>query len=705
MAGAGAHVEIYEAALTAAAPQALHSLKLAVGDFTGRVEKLKTLRAKVESGSVAITGLQGMGGAGKTELARKLANELKPKYPDAQIEFDLKGVGKDPLSPGAVLENIIHAFVPDAKLPEDVDQLANLVRQVLDAKKVLLFLDNAKDAAQIGLAVQAAQGCCVIVTSRNHFHIAGMEAVDLGKMEPDEARAMLKKVAARGKDLPDECADRLAEKLDYLPLALRLAGSFLNVFHEKMPADYLRELEAARLGAAASGRRGRRDAAPPGVLAKLDHCGELAGVPEGLRASFAASYDRLKPELQTLFAQLFVFPDHFDATAVRAVWGVDEETAEDALLMLKKLSLLEWLEKERRYDLHDLLTEFAASLIADDEREKVVTRYAEHFTKVGSLADQLYMKGGENVVKGLALFDRERRHIENAFGLLNAVVAGVGDPGSSNVEAQESRDQRSRLQQAAARQLITLVDAVVYVGDLRFPVEKQRIPWLEAQAEAARIAKNRAGEGKALGNLGVAYKNLGETRKAIGFYEQALVIDREIGDRRGEGTDLGNLGNAYAALGETRKAIGFYEQQLVIAREIGDRRGEGNALGNLGVAYKNLGETRKAIGFYEQALVIDREIGDRRGEGTDLGNLGNAYAALGETRKAIGFYEQQLVIAREIGDRRGEGIAHWNSALALEKLGEKAEAVRRAEEALRIYEEIEDPNAAKVRGWIAKRRG
>ena len=76
---------------------------------------------------------------------------------------------------------------------------------------------------------------------------------------------------------------------------------------------------------------------------------------------------------------------------------------------------------------------------------------------------------------------------------------------------------------------------------------------------------------------------MGEPRKAIEYYEQALKIAQEIGDRRGEGADLGNLGNAYADLGETRKAIEYYEQALKIAREIGDRRGEGNGLGNLGM--------------------------------------------------------------------------------------------------------------------------
>ena len=40
-----------------------------------------------------------------------------------------------------------------------------------------------------------------------------------------------------------------------------------------------------------------------------------------------------------------------------------------------------------------------------------------------------------------------------------------------------------------------------------------------------------------------------------------------------EGVHLGNLGNAYADLGEPRKAIEYYEQALKIAREIGDRQG------------------------------------------------------------------------------------------------------------------------------------
>jgi tetratricopeptide (TPR) repeat protein len=78
----------------------------------------------------------------------------------------------------------------------------------------------------------------------------------------------------------------------------------------------------------------------------------------------------------------------------------------------------------------------------------------------------------------------------------------------------------------------------------------------------------------------------------------------------GEGVDLGNLGATYHQLGKLGKAIGFFEQQLVIAREIGDRRGEGSDLANLGVAYADLGESGKAVVLLEQALEIGRAIKD-----------------------------------------------------------------------------------------------
>ncbi len=63
----------------------------------------------------------------------------------------------------------------------------------------------------------------------------------------------------------------------------------------------------------------------------------------------------------------------------------------------------------------------------------------------------------------------------------------------------------------------------------------------------------------------------------------------------------------YAALGEARKAIEFYEQALTIARETGDRRGEGQTLGNLGEAHEQLNEILLALQYAERAVEIAKQ--------------------------------------------------------------------------------------------------
>ena len=77
---------------------ALHQVPPPPGDFTGRKDELEELLAAIEHGGVTISGLQGLGGIGKTALALKLVEQLKPRYPDAQFYLDLKGASSQPLT-------------------------------------------------------------------------------------------------------------------------------------------------------------------------------------------------------------------------------------------------------------------------------------------------------------------------------------------------------------------------------------------------------------------------------------------------------------------------------------------------------------------------------------------------------------------------------------------------------------------------------
>jgi len=136
---------------------ALHGLPAPPADFTGRADELKELLAAVKTGGVTISGLQGLGGVGKTALALKVAEQLKPDYPDAQFYLDLKGVTQ-PLTPRDAMAYIVRAWYPTAQLPEKEEELAPLYRSVLEGKRVLLIMDIARDAQQVAPLVPPA--CC-----------------------------------------------------------------------------------------------------------------------------------------------------------------------------------------------------------------------------------------------------------------------------------------------------------------------------------------------------------------------------------------------------------------------------------------------------------------------------------------------------------------------------------------------------------------
>lgn len=651
-------------------------------DFTGRDEDILELLDNFDRGATII-GMRGLGGIGKTTLALVLANKLKDRAPDGQLFLDLRGTSYRPMKSIEAMDQVIRAYFPTAHMPDDQNEIRGVYLSILSGKRVLLLLDNAASREQVE-PLRSPEGCIMLITSRQRFVLPGMKAKDLDILLPADACHLLLAIAERIGDHAEE----LAELCGYLPLALRNVASVLEERVDLAVIEYIQQLKEAR------------------KLLDL------------VAASFSLSYDMLLPDKQELWCKLSVFPDDFDRAGAAAVWKMDLDQAAEVLGELVKWSLVNFVPSaasaKGRYRLHDLARRYANSRMDFGACSAAEQQHAEYYRDIFSAATRLYLQGGNNIMRGLVLFDTE-------WGNIQAGQAWA----EKNCETND---------RAAA--LCGDYADWPFLLELRLhPIE--RIRWFETALISAQRLEDRGKEAAHLGNLGITYAVLGETRKAIDYYKQALTIDREIGDRRGEGADLGNLGLAYADLGEARKAIEFYEQYLAIAREIGDRRDEGNALGNLGLAYSTLGEARKTIEFcekylaiareigdkrgeanalgnlglaysalgeigdaiehYEQALAIDREIGDRMGEANALANLGLACRMLGEIRKAIEYYEQALVIEREIGNRRGEGDALFNMSLSFEGMRKMKKAIDSAEAALGIYEKIESPYADIVR--------
>jgi tetratricopeptide (TPR) repeat protein/Cdc6-like AAA superfamily ATPase len=630
-----------------AAADNLHQLLPPPRDLTGRAAELERLAQAVEQGASAVS-LQGPAGIGKTALALQLAERLTPRYPDAQFYLDLKGTSATPLPAAEAMAHIACAYQPTARLPEDEVELRQLYQSALSNKRALVFAENARDASQVEPLVPPP-GCFLIITSRAAISLPGVLPVSLGTLAPQDARELLLKIAPR----IGEQADEIARLCGYNPLALRLAGSTLAERIDLSPEEYVQRLRE-----------------------KPAQAGD---------ALLSVIYDMLGSEKQRMWCVLNVFSGAFDVAAAAAVWGTDADSARNALNELVKYRLVDLTPLlsaggEGRYRLHEMHRAFAEAHLGAPGRDLAQQRHAAHYKSMAANANRLYLEGGDALRQGLDLFDREWGNIREGQGWTAAHA--------------ESDD-------VAARLCSDYPDAAANLLDLRQKAS-DRLLWRQAALAAARRLKDRAAEALHLGNLGNAYADLGDPRRAIEFYEQQLVITREIGDRRGEGIALGNLGSAYADLGETARAIQVYERALTIDREIGDRRGEGTDLSNLGLAHMASGDPRRAIECHEQALAIARELGDRLGEGNALGNLGLAYAESGETDRALELYQQQLAITREIGDRRGEGIVLKSMSLARYKLGDHTQAIADAEAALKILEQAQDPIADAVLKQLAE---
>ena len=289
----GADAATVLTALSSIAPTRLHEVPPPPADFTGREDELKELLASIEIGGVTISGLQGMGGIGKTALALKLVELLKPRYPDAQFFLDLKGASTQPLTVAEALAHVVRAYHPTAKLPDSESELRGLYLSVLDGQRALLLMDNAANAEQVEPLIPPA-GCLLLVTSRQHFTVPGLAAKNLDTLSAADARDLLLTIAPR----IETQADEIAALCGHLPLALRLAAAAMVKYRNLSPADYVRRL------------RDRQQR-----LQLID-------------ASLSLSYELLSEELRERWRWLAVFPDTFAGYAAAAVWEVEARPGE-----------------------------------------------------------------------------------------------------------------------------------------------------------------------------------------------------------------------------------------------------------------------------------------------------------------------------------------------------------------------------------------
>ena len=284
--------------------------------FAGREAELHQLHAMLPTAGAPapaqppIAIIIGTAGVGKTTLAIRFARQVAPRFPDGQLYVNLRGYDPSgsPVEPEMALRGFFEAFgVSLRQVPGSVEAQTGLFRSMLEGKRMLLLLDNARSTEQVRPLLPGSPGCMVVITSRSQLTgliaAEGARPLPLDVLQGAEARELLSRRLGPDRVAAEPAAvAELIEQSAGLPLALTVTCARAVTRPGVALADLAAELRDAR---------GRLDALETGDVAT------------DLRAVFSWSYQKLSPRAARMFRLLGVHPGpDFSAAAAASMAGL-----------------------------------------------------------------------------------------------------------------------------------------------------------------------------------------------------------------------------------------------------------------------------------------------------------------------------------------------------------------------------------------------
>ncbi len=644
-------------------------LPLAAACFAGRSEELDRLDAFLADGASTIVVISGPAGVGKSALAVHWAHRAAEWFPDGQLFVNLGGFGPPGamISPGMAIRGFLHALeIPSHQIPAELAGQAALYRSVLARRRMLVVIDNARDAEQVRPLIPAARGCLVIVTSRQQLIglvvTEGAFPVPLDLLTVEESRQVLIARLGQHRVAAEPAAvDELIARCSRLPLALAVVAGRAAT----RPA-------AALAGLAGQLRRTR---------GQLDALYGDDAVSDA-RTVFFWSYRPLSQPAARLFRLLGLRagPD-CSVPAAASLAGVGLSHVRPLLAELTGAGLVTE-DRPGRYVLHDLMRSYAAELAEqvdpDEDRRAALHRLFDHYLRAAATADLLLTphrdrlplvtavpgsvrSGPADHTEALAWFAAEaevlltavRHAVElgfdaHAWQLASALHTFLVRQGYWHEAVAAHRSgllsaQRLDDRYAQAHSRYQLGRALIDLGGIE---EALRELYL-AEGGCAELG-DFAGQARIHQALGVTFERQGRYRDAMGHVTRALELGRRAGDTFLQARALNAIGWHHAHLGDHEQARTCCEQALILIEEIGDRDGAADTWDSIGFALHHLGQHAEAADCYRRAIQLYRDLGHRFYVAITLVHLGRTYDAAGDPERARVARQEIMAILDEL---------------------------------------------------------
>ncbi|MEZ5096281.1 MAG: BTAD domain-containing putative transcriptional regulator [Nocardioides sp.] len=621
--------------------------------------------------------VSGPAGVGKSALAVQWTRGVAERFPDGQLFVGLRGFdpGGTPLSTTEALHSLLAGLgVPAEQTPQQLDALTGLYRSLLSGRRMLVLLDNARDAAQVAPLLPTSPGCLAVVTSRHELSALAVthaaRALPLALLDDAAARSLFaarldeRRLAAE----PAAVGEILAH-CGGLPLALAVSSARVATRADASLADLAAELGESSLD----------------VLT-------LGHPTTDVRAVLSWSVDALSAEAARVFVLIGLHPGpEVGVAALASMAGGSLRESRAAVAELARANLVT-VRRPGRIVLHDLVSAHAAELaeteLTPEEREAARSRLVDHL-----------LHSAVGATRTIFVTPLPFEPAPPTAGVTPETFADV-EEGNDWLAAELSTliqvtalAARSEAMHTRAWQLARTLNG--YLWDRCRFADMVRLH--ELALAATQAAGDRAGEADTRHGLGEGLVGMEDFDQGGAELLCSLGLFGDLGDRVGESDVHCSLGRLFEAAGSPREALQHTEAALEIYREIGDRSGEAVALNNIGWLHGSLGDFETSLAYCRQSLELYRRHRDLTGQSYALDSVARAYLGLGDVRRAITMYAEAGEIARTLGHRynHAENLTHLGDAL--HAVGDLDAARHAWAEALEVFTEVGHARAEAVR--------
>jgi predicted ATPase/DNA-binding SARP family transcriptional activator len=624
--------------------------------FISRERDIAEILRLLKDDTCRLLTLIGQGGIGKTRLSIHMGEMLRGEFAD--------GVYFVPLTPVTSAESFWRAIAETLRFDCIDGNLRADIHDYLRQKEILLILDNFEQlldhAELVSDILHASLGTKILITSRERlnlrqewiYEVDGLAypSVDTSFGDIEKYGAVALFVQSAKQTQPDFALSQanaphiidICQLVEGMPLGIELAASWLQMLSVE---EIAHEIQKSYDFLSSSFRN-----LPP------RH--------RSMRAVFESSWERLTAQEAHTICRLAVFRGGFDRPAARAV--ADAELP--ILLALVNKSLIRRVQ-DGRYDMHELLRQFAEEkLIADPPAYHITrTRHSEYYAQyLESL--NIALKGG-NQVQTLNAIERDSGNIYLAWSwacrqgyihalnhllhtlllyvLIRSRIHEVRELSEEALKYIPSDNPDTRL----FHQKMQVLSALLNFDSNPYNVVPE-------QLNALMDYFRQLPDSPDLGVIFVLLQNLshyllGDTVADEYWIKRAQAIFDATGDTFGKIMALRGLGWVVHERIQYADSKRIFQQAYDLSRLHHDIWNEGENIRSLAEVAYTLGEYPLAEQMIYEGIFLSEQIGDRVGIASGLGFLGTVLFRLGKYDDCQMINTRCIELLHDLGNTNG----------------------------------------------------